>query len=173
MAYTEEDKRNHIREVQKFLRNISAVNEKIPAIIIDGVYDDATRDAVRIFQHEYGLPETSEVDTLTWNTLAREHNGALEIIGPPVYIIPFTADSAVVSVGDSGNLIFIIQAMLDTVSGEWDNLESIRIDGIFGDNTASAVRSFQRLSGLPETGDVDSPTWNRLARSYNSANAKV
>jgi len=33
----------------------------------------------------------------------------------------------------------------------------------------SAVMSFQRVSGLPETGCVDCRTWNRLAEEFNAA----
>lgn len=36
------------------------------------------------------------------------------------------------------------------------------VDGDFGGNTAAAVRALQRVASLPETGEVDAPTWSRL-----------
>lgn len=40
--------------------------------------------------------------------------------------------------------------------------------GVYDNTTANAVRTFQRVNGLPETGRVDSYTWTAL---YNSAQA--
>lgn len=172
MAYTNEDKQNHIREIQNHLRHISATNEKIPVIIVDGVYDAKTRNAVSIFQQEYGIPQSGEVDSETWDALVREYRNALIVLGTPAYIYPFSDGGTVVVSGDDGALVYIIQAMLVTISDEWDNLATIEIDGIYGEKTASAVKDFQRLSGLSETGIIDAETWNRLARTYNSSNAK-
>ena len=36
------------------------------------------------------------------------------------------------------------------------------VDGDFGGNTAAAVKTLQRTALLPETGEVDLPTWSRL-----------
>ena len=36
------------------------------------------------------------------------------------------------------------------------------VDGDFGGNTAAAVKALQRTALLPETGEVDAPTWSRL-----------
>ena len=38
----------------------------------------------------------------------------------------------------------------------------ITIDGIYGDDTRAAVRAYQRLRGLPETGEVDYGTFRPL-----------
>jgi len=39
-------------------------------------------------------------------------------------------------------------------------------DGIYGSETTEAVRIFQQLSGLPETGEVDLATWEALTDRY-------
>lgn len=50
----------------------------------------------------------------------------------------------------------------------------VTIDGIFGDATRTAVRAYQRLRGLPETGEVDYNTFRLLytdyARAYRARN---
>ena len=45
-------------------------------------------------------------------------------------------------------------------------MEAPVIDGIFGEATQSAVQSFQREYGLPETGVVDLETWEALFSVY-------
>ena len=45
----------------------------------------------------------------------------------------------------------------------------VTIDGIFGDATRSAVRAYQRLRGLPESGVVDYTTFRLLYADYARA----
>lgn len=42
-------------------------------------------------------------------------------------------------------------------------------DGIYGPETAAAVRAFQDEAGLPETGEVDNATWNAIYKAYTQA----
>ncbi|MBO5797494.1 MAG: peptidoglycan-binding protein, partial [Clostridia bacterium] len=42
----------------------------------------------------------------------------------------------------------------------------LAVDGIYGPETAEAVRVFQELFGLSPTGEVDSTTWEALGREY-------
>lgn len=39
-------------------------------------------------------------------------------------------------------------------------------DGVYGMETAAAVRAFQNLYGLPVTGEVDRATWDAVVREY-------
>ena len=38
----------------------------------------------------------------------------------------------------------------------------LRVDGVFGQRTRNVVLNFQRDNGLPQTGNVDGPTWRAL-----------
>ncbi len=40
------------------------------------------------------------------------------------------------------------------------------IDGIYGRDTENAVREFQRIMGLPQTGVVDKRTWDMIFEEY-------
>ena len=44
----------------------------------------------------------------------------------------------------------------------------VDIDGIFGEKTRQSVMSFQREYGLPETGTVNTATWEKLYNTYQS-----
>ena len=39
-------------------------------------------------------------------------------------------------------------------------------DGVLDSQTASSLRGFQRLAGLPETGSLDRITWHHLVRQF-------
>ena len=58
MAYTDEDRRNHIREVQEYLRAISFFDKRIPQIGVDGIFGARTEEAVAAYQRARGLEET-------------------------------------------------------------------------------------------------------------------
>ena len=47
-----------------------------------------------------------------------------------------------------------------------DRIPAPPIDGIFDSATEQALRAFQRVEGLPETGTADRPTWDLLYRRY-------
>jgi len=49
MAYTNEDRRNHIRELQRYLYSLSFYDETMPQVVPDGIYGRETALAVRAF----------------------------------------------------------------------------------------------------------------------------
>ena len=56
-----------------------------------------------------------------------------------------------------------LQRMLRIVADSWPQLPSVSVDGVFGEQTLEGVMVFQRDSGLPVTGVVDSATWKALS----------
>lgn len=60
-----------------------------------------------------------------------------------------------------------IQNMLREISFYDDSIRRVVPDGIFGKQTEESVKSFQKSQGLPETGEVDNDTWDRLVITYN------
>ncbi len=63
--------------------------------------------------------------------------------------------------------IYAAQTYLNTLHFKLDReLPLVWPDGIFGSETTAAVKSFQRLYGLPITGEIDLATWNALYESY-------
>ena len=51
-----------------------------------------------------------------------------------------------------------LQKYLHSISLFNDNILTITPDGVYGKDTAEAVRNFQREYGLPQTGNTDSAT---------------
>lgn len=162
MAYTDAQRRQHIMEIQRYLYAISLFNNRIPQVIPDGSYGGDTALAVRAFQREYGLPETGNTDPATWNRIVRVYRSYLDAAPAPYNVFPSAV--YVSKSGDKGQLVYIIQAMLNDIGSKYDNAPCVDICGSFDALTEEAVRAFQQRSGLPQTGKVDSPTWNMLVR---------
>lgn len=160
----------YIREVQKFLRLLSRYDSDMTPLIPDGVYGPETREEVSKFQRLQGIPVTGIVDFVTWNILYSEYKKALEFAREAEYILPFNevGDGNSISADDSGNIVYIIQIMLETLGTVYRELVNQPITGTFDDITTKNVREFQVKNNLEPTGEVDKITWNKLAQSYNT-----
>ena len=55
-----------VRQLQEQLNTIAEVYSSIPAVNVDGVYSEATKEAVQAFQEVFGLPASGIVDYPTW-----------------------------------------------------------------------------------------------------------
>lgn len=62
--------------------------------------------------------------------------------------------------------IFDLQTFLRRIQRAQGYARPIAADGIFGPETASAVRDFQRQNGLPVTGTADYDTWTAIYLAY-------
>ena len=65
-----------------------------------------------------------------------------------------------------GTDIYFLQTLLFAISGQYENLGGVSINGTFDEKTQQAVLKFQEASGLPQTGYVNKQTWNALTIVY-------
>lgn len=72
-------------------------------------------------------------------------------------------------ISDKEAAIRAVQRFLLELHYYTGEIPHIAIDGIWGDATTSAVRAYQRLVGLPESGKADYATWERLYHDYARA----
>lgn len=70
------------------------------------------------------------------------------------------------TIGASGQKVLQMQQQLNRIAQNYPAIPRIAEDGIFGSGTADAVRTFQRVFGLPATGIVDYPTWYKISEIY-------
>lgn len=168
MPYTDEQKREHIAELQRYLYSISLFNSHIPQITPTGIYDHDTAEAVRKFQQIYGLPVNGETDRDTWNMIVRVYLDYLN--SEPAAYHAFPSRDYIVRDGDTGQVVYVIQAMLNDLGNKYDNSPAPDVCGDFNLTTADAVKAFQQKVGLPENGCVDSGTWNMLVHCCEHIN---
>ena len=70
------------------------------------------------------------------------------------------------TVGSRGSKVQQMQAQLNRIAQNYPALPRITADGIYGPRTADAVRTFQRIFGLPQSGIVDYPTWYKISAIF-------
>ena len=70
------------------------------------------------------------------------------------------------SIGSTGDKVRMIQEQLNRIAQNYPSLPRLTPDGIYGTNTANAVRRFQSIFGLPATGIVDYTTWYKISEIF-------
>ncbi len=88
-------------------------------------------------------------------------NTAEEISGVPSSYPGYT-----LSQGSTGAKVRQMQEHLNAISEVYTAIPQIAADGIYGPATAAAVREFQSIFGLPQTGTVDYSTWYKISEIY-------
>lgn len=80
--------------------------------------------------------------------------------------VPTSYPGSPLQVGSQGTNVRTIQNQLNAISNSYPAIPKVAEDGIFGSQTAEAVRTFQKIFGLPQTGVVDFKTWYEISRVY-------
>lgn len=162
---------NDVKSLQIFLNRISRNYPAIPKIpVADGIFDNATEEAVRVFQQVFGLAVSGKVDSATWYRIAYIYTSVKRIaeldsegvrfeeIAPQ-----FTED---LKIGMQSIEVSMLQYYLAVIGAYYAAVEPVEITGYFGEKTERSVKSFQRVFGLPQTGEVDRATRNDIYRAY-------
>lgn len=159
-----------ITNLQRYLRRLSYEGLEGNRVPIDGIFDRDTRDALTQFQRNMGLPATGVADKRTWDTLFSEYQRVTdkERSSQALYLFPKTPADYEVTLGDTLLLVNVIQLLLLELSAAYGIFEDIIESGTYDSQTEKAVRDFQRINLLPETGRVDEATWNRIVREYSN-----
>lgn len=162
---------NDIRSLQIYLNRISGNYPAIPKIpSADGIYDQATENAVKVFQQVFGLSVTGEVDQATWYRITYIYTSVKKIaeldsegVRWDEVETQYTED---LKIGMQSVEVSILQYYLAVIGAYYAAVEPVEITGYFGEKTERSVKSFQRVFGLPQTGEVDRATRNDLYRAY-------
>ncbi len=158
-----------VRTLQYYLDIIAYFNPALQFIAINGIYDEATEQAVRNFQRFYGLPETGVVDEATWNTIFNIYRETAATLpegyeGERAKIYP----GYVLSEGMRNDDVRDLQTYLSYIGSIYPEIPEIPVTGYYGSQTRDAVYTFQRLFGLPISGLTGQNTWYRIAEEYNA-----
>lgn len=80
--------------------------------------------------------------------------------------VPMSFGGETLTVGAAGEDVRTIQLQLNRISENFPALPRVRADGVYGTETQEAVRTFQSIFLLPQTGDVDFATWYSISNIY-------
>ena len=164
-----DDKQRAVYRIQLWLRALSSAGMPIRTLIPDGIYDEKTGEAVRVFQGLSGLEATGRVDYATWIALRDNYRKIVEenALTKPIYPFEYLLNGGEVAEGDTFSLIYIIQAMIGELRTVYADLESQQYSGVFDAPTVRNVQLLQETWQTPHTGRVAKQTWHRLATAYN------
>ena len=158
--------------LQTALNRISQSYPAIPKIpAVDGIFGSRTEATVRKFQEVFGLTVDGIVGSATWNAVVRLYTAVTRLSelrsqGQQFYAINWNPPN-VLQVGSTGEKVRLLQYMLAILAEYIPSVPSIDIDGIYGRNTRAAVLAVQRRFGLPETGVVDTMTWDFIYDQFS------
>ena len=110
--------------------------------------------------------------------LAEQGYSAIEILryyyGNDMYIntaevisgVPSSWPGYTLGIGSSGDKVRQLQIQLNRIAKNYPAIPTVTPDGIYGPATASAVRTFQGIFNLPQTGVTDYATWYEISEIY-------
>lgn len=111
-------------------------------------------------------------------SLAEQGYSAIEIIhyyyGNDMYIntaelisgVPSSFPGYNLTIGSSGEKVLQLQNQLNRIALNYPAIPQIVPDGIYGTQTANAVKIFQKIFKLPQTGITDYPTWYEISEIF-------
>ena len=67
---------------------------------------------------------------------------------------------------DKSAAVLELQRYLSLISDKSDGMPHVSIDGVYGESTAEAVRSIQKIHGLSENGKTDLETFRAIYKLY-------
>ena len=160
--------------VQAMLNRISQNYPAIPKVSpAAGVFNQETRDAVVVFQRIFNLTQDGIVGKATWYKMVYLYVGVLQLSeliskGQTFYAVQFQFPGTLRE-GDRGGEVEVLQYMLSILAELDSAIQAPAMDGIFGQDTARAVRECQRKAGLLPDAVVDEETWNAIYDAFVQA----
>ena len=155
-----------VKSLQYMLGQLSKVYKFLPQLAADGVYGERTLEAVMRFQKEAGLPVTGTVDQATWNAI---RNCWLEQRARTSYSRAtriFPSEGIQVKEGETKEYLIVPQTMFNILAKQFEGITPCEADGCNGPASAGNIRWIQKAAGLPQTGCMDTATWDALSHLY-------
>lgn len=158
--------------IQVSLNRIAQNYPAIPKLSsVDGIFGSRTEASVRAFQQIFGLSVDGVVGKATWYELVRLYTAVTQLTelrsqGQQFYAVNWEYPDAIIQ-GNRGEKVRLLQYMLAILAEYINQIPAVRVDGIFGNETAAAVRAAQNFLGLPVTGVVDAETWDEIYDQYS------
>jgi len=132
---------------------------------VDGVYGQDTANGVATYQRIRDLPATGIADEETLRDMEFDFiSGGTTPVSPPPTSIPGGSSLAsnTLAPGSTGNDVVALQQRLNGFG------IPVFVDGIYGFETQQGVRTYQRVQGLPVTGNADRDTLSNMGFSVSS-----
>lgn len=152
--------------------------------IVDEIFNDyvVRQGSIQPLFTAFCNGTTSTCDGLSqWGTVERANRGETPfqilqnyygrdigiVENAPVGAVGESYPGVPLKIGDSGNNVKIIQTQLNRIGQNYPAIPKIpQLNGIFTLDTENAVRKFQQIFGLNQSGQVDKATWYKIKQYY-------
>ena len=158
-----------VTSLQTMLRVIALQDPTCPTVVPDGIYGPQTAKAVTVQQKRAGLPQTGITDYATWQVIVAAYRAAAVEVEPAAPLDVVMNPNQAILEGSDNLHVLLVQAMLQTLSEIYDNLEGCALTGTCDEGTVCAIRCLQRCCGLPASGILDKRLWQLLSGLYTQA----
>jgi len=147
---------SEVARMQTYLNAIgSSLTPPLSTLKVDGIFGPAMKKAVEEFQAYEALEPDGVVGKNTWDAIVSAYNAKYsgsEATWPGISLRQ----------GTQGSDVKFMQQTLNTIDATYGSLGSVKEDGVYGAQTAEAVRLFQRQFGLTADGTLGHNTWERI-----------
>lgn len=153
-----------VRALQRYLSR-----NGLYSFIIDGIYGSDTANSVATYQRIRDLPATGVADEETLRDMEFEFlPGSTSGFNSGVSQSPSrSVGSGILSPGSTGTNVISLQQRLNELG------IPVFVDGDYGFETQQGVRTYQRVQGLPVTGNADSETLRAMGFSSSFASSSA
>ena len=155
-----------VRSLQTMLRVLSVSDPSYKNVIPDGIYGPETMQAVSGFQRRHALPVTGVTDLATWEAIVAAYFPALPLIEDAAPLGVVWNPGETVGPGQQHPNLRLAQSMLAVLAERYHSVAEPSQSGVLDAATADSLSSFQMLSSLPMTGQLDRVTWLHLTLQY-------
>ncbi len=153
----------NVETVRFYLAFLGYFLPQLPPIPITDTFDEAMLDAVYAFQSAYGLTVDGVVGRNTWNALQNVYEQTLYTLpGDYQEFAREVYPGRFLVLGDTGPEVTLLQTRLNQMAAQNSALPTVTVDGVFGQETARAVRAVQRSLGYSATGAVGPVLWSYI-----------
>ena len=80
--------------------------------------------------------------------------------------VPSSYPGYSLTIGSSGDKVRQLQNQLNRIARNYPAIPTVTADGIYGPRTSEAIRTFQGIFNLPQTGVTDYATWYEVSDIY-------
>ncbi len=147
-----------VKELQYYLFIMAAYDPSIPTVSIDGVFGPSTESSVRAFQRKNGLTVDGIVGRNTWDALYGQAS-VLRLSGPVVTILRLPYPGTPLTLGDQGDNVLYFSSLITRIAYYFETIAKVGLTDTYTVVLQNAVKDFQALEGLPQTGEGDEVTW--------------
>ena len=162
---SEGDSGDCVKLIQYLLNLTAQYVSTVKSVPSDGRYGRETTESVMDFQRTFGLDMDGAVGRATYNKMYDLFFGFTGSRRPELYTgatLPFPGGS--LKFGTQSEDVKRLQEYIGCACDLYgDVLGKVKVTGVFGADTRTAVKALQRLFRLPQTGIVDRDTWDMIA----------